>query len=114
MKFTPLDDLPRVTGIDDDQHAILRGLLFLAGGVLRHAPTCSYCGSGVGPCGFAELDGPRANGTTTATTLVQDILWKREKPMTAGANPADIKRRIRPRRGKRRGIRESAVPPSSL
>jgi hypothetical protein len=107
MKVTPLHDRLLETGIDNKEHAIVRRLLLLAGGVLRHAPACPFCGSGEGPRCSAQYNSASAHGTTVAAVLAQAIF---REGVTAGADPANIKRRIRPRHGIRRRIPDEAVP----
>jgi hypothetical protein len=67
MKVKPFDDRLLMTGIDDKEHAIVRRLLFLAGGLLRHAPACPICGLGESLCCSAQPGVARADDTTTAT-----------------------------------------------
>jgi hypothetical protein len=110
MKVTPLHDRLLVTGSDDKEHAIVRRSLLLAGGVLRHAPACPFCGSGEGPRCSAQWNSASADGTTIATVLAQAIFRERVPPVKAEVDPAEIKRGIRPRHGNRRGIHEEAVP----
>lgn len=112
MKVTPLHHRLPVTGVDDEEHAIVRRSLFLAGGVLRHDSACPFCGSGESPRRSSQWNSASAHGTTGASIMAQVVFRVGLPPLTTGEDPASSERTIRPRHGNRREIHEQAVPAS--